>query len=522
MLNELKNFGQLLRNTAQRLPDKLALVCNDKRYTYGRLEEESNRIASALKARGVKPGDKVALLTPNSADFMAVVFGAAKLGAITVKLNWRLAPKELKYLLDFNDVSVLFYRYNNKKWHAELNDMISHMDILYISLDKTPTCKLSYEDLLAEGEPEFRIDFQDADAPLMHLHTSGASGKPKTVVYSHKRFLAELDSCIDGLGFTEDLVFLSMSQMFHSASSGLYSCFAVGATAVVFSRFDPQKYLETVEAEHINRVSAIPTVLQSLLEQPNLDTFDLSSVHTIGYSAAPMSPALIDRAIKCLHCGFMQSYGMTEMASIVTILQPEDHLRDNYKHLYSVGKPIKGVSIKIVGPDYQELPNGSVGRIALKGPGMMLGYYKQPEKTAEVIHDGWYLSDDLGWLDDEGFLTLSGRVSDLIITGGENVFAQEVENLLSTVDSIEECCVFGSPDDYWGEMVSACVVPKPGYKLTADGLRSFCKEHIAGYKVPKKIFITSELPRNAVGKIDKPEVIKRYAHLKEGDILEER
>lgn len=203
-------------------------------------------------------------------------------------------------------------------FHSQLHELLADKDMLFIGLDRTERSTLCYEDFIATGSSEYEITFTDENAPLMHLHTSGSSGKPKTVVYSHRAFLNQLENCIDGLGFYEDMVFLSMSQMFHSACVGLYACIAIGARSVVFSRFDPQQYLKAINDEHITRVSAIPTVLQGLLNQPNLDEFNFSSVHTIGYSAAPMSPALIDKAISYFHCGFMQSYGMTEMASILS------------------------------------------------------------------------------------------------------------------------------------------------------------------------------------------------------------
>lgn len=509
-IGEMNNFAQILQYTAGRLPEKTAIVCNGERWSFARLEEESNRIATALLKRGIRPGDRVALLTPNSVDFISVVFACAKIGAVPVKLNWRLAPEELNYLLGVNECRVLFYRYNNSAWHARLNDMIAHMGLMYVSFDRTERSALCYADLLDEGCAEFEISFMDRSAPLMHLHTSGASGTPKTVVYTHNSFLNQLESCIEGLGFYEDMVFLSMSQMFHSASSGLYSCIAVGATSVVFSRFDPREYLRTIAEEKVTRLSAIPTVLHSLLSQPDLDSFDLSGVRTIGYSAAPMSPALIDRAIERFHCRFMQSYGMTEMGSIVTILRPEDHIKDNYKHLYSVGTPIGGVEIKIIDDRGETLPCNTPGRIAIKGPGMMAGYFRMPDKTAEVFRDGWYISDDMGWLDEEGFLSLSGRVSDLIITGGENVFAQEVENLLMRHKDVEDCAVIGCPDEYWGEMVTAFIVLKAGVTPDTDNIVSFCRENIAGYKVPKKIHFIEALPRNAVGKTDKPGLRKIY------------
>lgn len=512
-LNQMKNFAEILEYTAKRLPDKTALVCAGRRCSYRQLWEEANRVAAALVAEGIGPGDKVALLTPNSVEFISVVFGCAKVGAIAVKLNWRLAPEELKYLADVNDIKLMFYRYNNEKWRSQLHDMLledKSKIMTFISLDETEKCERSFAQFIEGMDPDYGCRFHDEHASLMHLHTSGASGKPKTVVYSHRSFLDQIGTCVGGLEFYEDMVFLSMSQMFHSAVSGIYSCIAAGATAVVFRKYDPQAYLQAVSDEHITRLSAIPTVLQSLLRQPNLDEFDLSAVKTVGYSAAPVSPALIDEAVSKFNCGLMQSYGMTEMGSIVTILKPEDHLRDNYKHLYTVGKPLQGVQVRIVDDNGDDCPVKISGQIVLKGPGMMVEYYKQPEKTAEVLRNGWYYSDDLGYLDEEGFLTLCGRKSDLIITGGENVFSKEVENVLAARSDIKESCVFGTPDELWGEVVTACVELEEGCQLSPQEIHDYCHEKIAGYKVPKKIVIVQSLPCNAVGKLDKPAIVDLY------------
>lgn len=512
-LHKMKNFAEILRSTAARLPDKTAFVCGGERRTFGQLERESNDVAAALEAEGIRPGDKVALLTPNCVEYLAIVFGCAKLGAVAVKLNWRLGPEELLYLLRFNDVKLLFYRYSNVQWHAQLHEMLvsEPEQMAFISLDDTEKCERSYKQFISGRDGTFNMRFFSENAPLMHLHTSGASGRPKTVVYSHRGFTDQIGTCADGLRFYEGMVFLAMCQMFHSASSGIYACIAVGAQAVLFNRFDPQEYLKAVSEYHVNRISAMPTVLYSLLHQENIDSFDLSAVKTIGYSAAPMSPALIDAAIKKFNCGFMQSYGMTEMGSIVTILQPEDHLKDGYKHLYTVGTALRGVEIKIVDDnDDKPCPANVTGRICLKGPGMMVEYYKQPELTREVLRDGWYYSDDMGFLDEDGFLKLTGRRSDLIITGGENVFSQEVENLLARHRGVKESCVFGTPDAHWGEIVTAAVVPEKGCELDADELYKYCHDRIAGFKVPKKILVVQELPHNTVGKLNKPAIVKLF------------
>ena len=265
----------------------------------------------------------------------------------------------------------------------------------------------------------------------------------------------------------------------------------------------------SIEKHHVTRLSAIPTVLTALLNQPDFDRYDLSSIHTISYSTCPMPPELIKRALKHFNCGFQQSYGMTEMGSIVTMLTEEEHIKDNMRYLNSVGRPIEDHKVKIIADDGSECAPGETGEIVVTGPGMMKDYYKMPDETKEVMVDGWYHTRDMGYLDENGYLYISGRKSDMIISGGENIFPLEVENVLRMREDIAEVCVLGVPDDYWGESVQAVVVLRPGSKLTPEEIRTFCRGKIAGYKIPKKVYIWEELPKNTTGKVCKAEVLKK-------------
>ncbi len=510
------NFGELLRNSAQRFPNKTALIFKDKRCSYRELEEASNRVASALADMGVVPGDRVGLVSSNEIDFLEVVFGCAKLGAVVVKLNWRLAPGELLRLVEFNEVKLLFYRYQDELWKQEIAPALAGSGLRCVGLDLPPEKQgpgaLSYQALKAQGSPEFPITFPGGEAPLMHVHTGGTTGFPKCVVYGHKRYIDHVAANAYALRFYEDMIFQTMSQLFHSASLGVYASLFVGATVILFDRFNPQKYLEAAEKEGTTRLSSVPTVLHCLLNQENIDDFDLHKIKTIGYGSAPMPAELIEAAIEKLgSCDFMQSYGMTEMGATVTILSPEDHVRDHYKHLLSVGKPIPGAQVRIVDEQRRDCPVGTLGEIAVKGYNTMLGYWKMPELTAKCLVDGWYYTQDLGFIDEEGFLTVAGRKSGLIITGGENVFPAEVETALGSHSGVDSVCVFGMPDETWGERVTACVVLKPGWVLTEEELRSWCRPLIAGYKIPKQIEFVEELPESALGKVDKAALVQRFS-----------
>lgn len=494
------SFIDIFRDGAERYPDKPALIMDGNQRTYGEIFDRARRIASYLKAQGIGKGDPVALISSNHLDYVETEVGCVMAGAVVVKLNWRFAAPELHHLLVFNHVKYIFFRSQDDTIRREMAGMITEL---------CPAADLERMDEILEGyEPVGEFVPRGDDEVLMHLHTSGTTGQPKTVRYGNREFLDELEACVRSLLFDEHTVFQMMSQLFHSACIGTYSCLACGGTLVMFSKFTPESYLASVEKNKVNRISAIPTVLTALLNCPTLEKYDLSSIRMVSYSTCPMPPALIRRAIDKFHCGFQQSYGMTEMGSIVTILSPEDHFRDDMRYLNSVGKPIFGHEVKIVGEDGRVCAPGETGEVVVRGPGMMLDYYRMPEETAEAIVDGWYHTKDMGYLTDDGYLYINGRKSDMIISGGENIFPQEIENTLRMHPDIAECSVVGVADDYWGEAVHACVTLKQGRTLTEREIRDYCRGKIAGYKIPKQVHIMEEMPRTATGKVVRAELVK--------------
>lgn len=492
---EFKTFPEIFEYGLEHYPDRTAIIMGAERRTYQELWDRACRIAGYIRSMGLGSGDPIAIISRNHVDYVETVLGCVLAGAIVVKLNWRFAAPELHQLLMFNQVKFIFFRSGDPEVRKEMAELTGSL---------CPSADMERMEQLLEGTDPLKTPVKRGDEDvLMHLHTSGTTGIPKTVRYTSGEYLRELNLCVPALRFHEGMVFQLMSQLFHSACIGTYACLSVGGTVVLFSKFDAEEYLASIERNRVTRLSAIPTVLTAILNSPNLKRYDLSSVETVSYSTCPMPPGLIRRALETLNCGFQQSYGMTEMGSIVTILTEEDHLKDHMRYLNSVGKPIEGHQVKVVDEQGESCKAGQVGEIVVSGPGMMKDYYRMPEETGRAIQDGWYHTRDIGYLDEMGYLYVCGRKNDMIISGGENIFPQEIENVLNTSPDIEEVSILGVPDEYWGEAVHACVVLKQGINMTGEQVRDYCRGRIAGYKIPKQIHFFSSLPKTATGKVKK-------------------
>ena len=511
--NQLKRdkvFGSLIDDSLKRTPNKIAAICNGERITYANLDANANRAAQALLAGGMGSQEHVGIISFNCIDYIEIMLACARIDAVAVNINWRLSPRELYNLLIFNDVKIAFIQNKNDQWKDELEKLLAGKVVL-INLAQENSRESEYDRLLSQQSDERPNIEVDPKNVMAHFHTSGTTGTPKCVMHTHFGFVSEILCCKDILGFSDKEVFQVMSQFFHVACVGTYMCLHEGGTVVIFSNFDADQYLTSVEQEKVTRLSAIPTVLNWLLRQMQEKQYDLSSVETINYSTCSMPPRLMQEALGKLHSGFFQSYGMTEMASIVTVLDKEDHFRDHSKHLHSVGRPIPGCRVKIIAEDGHECSHGEIGEILIQGPSMMKGYYKNSAVFPTNIMDGWFYSGDIGYLDQEGYLYLNGRRSDMLISGGENIYPKEIEDCIMTkIQDVSEAAVFGIPDDQWGEVACACVVLQPGSNLTPDELRTYLRNNLAHYKVPKKIVFVNALPKNASGKVEKKNLAKQY------------
>lgn len=496
-----KNTGvaQVYDAAIARCPDREAIVSGDWRITYRELGSLINRAANFLRSIGVKKGDRVALISRNCPELIILDMAIHKVGGICVKFNWRLAPDEMGYLITLNDISYCFFKPERKDWGDEL---ISNYKgtVRFYSLFEVNGRSCLYT--LLDGQPDTPTEtVMDDNDIAFHLHTSGTTGRPKCVVYTVGHFLRELESMNMVLNFYDGMVYQFVSQLFHSASAGAYLVLANGGTLILMSQFTVVEYVDSLIRERVNAIGVVPVVLKGILDEADRRGCELPDLHIINYSTCPISPDLLDRAIAKLDCKFYQTYGMTEMSSAVTVLAAEDHFIDNGRHLRSVGRPIPGAEVKILRDDGSECAPNEEGEIVARGPGIMLEYYHLPDVTAKAISGDWYHTKDIGCVDEKGYVYIHGRKDSLIISGGENIYPEEISNVILKMPQVNEVAVYGMPDEKWGEHVKASIVLNPGKELSVDEVKSFCRSHMPGFRIPKEIEFLSELPKNATGKV---------------------
>ena len=474
-------IGGILSRTAQRLPDKAALVFEDERYTYGELDRLSGRLAAGLRAR------RVALLSRNSAEWVVIHFAVAKAGATLIPLNFLLAPPEIEYVVRHSDAELLFYA-------PEFEAVAKALPVaraIAIGSDE-------YRGLFA-AEPMPDRAAEDGDYTLMY--TSGTTGRPKGVVSSHRsRIEVAIQGVIDYRMREEQITVLPL-PLFHMG--GLNTCFMShmlsGATVLLMKKFDIEALLALAEKERATFLFLAPSPMYSIIESPLLDRYDHSSVRYWMYGGAPMPQEIFRKAAERLpHVRFIQGYGSTE-AGQMSVVGPDDHPA----HAHTAGRPCTLADVRIdAGP-------GEVGEIVARGPQIMKGYYKAPEETAEAFRDGWFRTGDLARLED-GFFTIVDRSKDMIISGSENIYPKEVEEVLYRHPAVQDAAVFGVPDPKWGESVCAAIVLKAGTALSEAEVIDYCRGNLASYKKPRLVKFMDFLPRTSIGKIAKAELREPY------------
>ncbi|HEY6329790.1 MAG TPA: long-chain-fatty-acid--CoA ligase [Blastocatellia bacterium] len=494
---------------------KPAIICNGVRLTYRDLGGRVNRLAGALERLGIKPGDRVAILSLNCHRYLELYYGVPLMGAIVVPLNFRVPPAELNYIIEHSGARTLVVDAAFAPMLATLRDCSPSIEH-YISIaDKPADGCLSYEELLAEGEEGPRGTLPTEDDLVGLFYTSGTTGEPKGVMLTHKNIVSNVKHSMAVYKPSPDDIYLHAAPMFHLAdAAAVFSDTTCGATHAFIPRFDPKGVLETVATERVTLLLLVPTMINFILRQPDVDQYDLSSLKQITYGASPIAPELLRKAMKVFKCRFFQGYGLTEAAPLLTVLRPEDHMLDsdgNNPRLASCGKPAPGVDVRVVKDDGAEVKPGETGEIIARGANIMAGYWKRPEDTAVAVRDGWLYTGDLATVDQDGYIYLVDRKKDMIVTGGENVFSTEVEAALYEHPAIKEAAVIAVPDPNWGEAVHACVALIDGQSAEADEIIEFCRFRLAGYKIPRSVeFFAGELPKGGTGKILKKEL--REAH----------
>ncbi len=502
--------GQRLTWAAVQHGARPALIQDDKTLSFDDLEARTNQFANALLELGLVAGERVAVLLNNCMDSVVSVFGAEKAAQTYVALNSRHALPEHVGILNDAEVSTVILGPE----FAGLADQIAkqvpslrHLIAVGFSAPDT----LSFESLLASSSTQAPRVLIDADHLIRIAYTSGTTGTPKGVAYTVERMQNQLTNQFYAMeyGLSVDDAMLHVGPLTHAAGIYLLPCYLRGARSVIAKKFDPEALLRDVERHRITQLMLVPTMLSRLLD--TLDSgvqSDLSSLRRINYGTAPASVELIQRAVRRFGPILRQQYGMTEAVQPLAVLYPHEHVADGtpeqLARLGSCGKPTINVSITIRGADDRELPQGEIGEIAIDHRGLgAVQFWRQPEIAAKSIREGRYYTGDLGYVDAEGFMYIVGRNKEMIISGGFNVYAREVEDALTSHPGVAEAAVVGLPDPEWGEVVAAFVVVREGTAATTAELAAHCAERIAGYKKPRVLNLVKELPRNHAGKVMK-------------------
>ncbi|GAC1543960.1 MAG: fatty acid--CoA ligase [Acidimicrobiales bacterium] len=492
------SLANLLREHARDRPTSLAFSDGARELTFGELDERSWRVAAALLAAGVHPGDRVALLMKNDVRFFEVLFACSKVDAVAVGLNWRLNPRELATILDDArpTVTIVDQEHEPSLTAADAGGSAGHVVVL----------GEQYESWLSAAPAERPDVTSGPDSLAVILYSSGTTGRPKGITLSNRN-ISKLGTMAGELfRMRPDGVHLVASPLFHVGGmlTGL-TMTALGGRTVLVRDATPALLLELIERERVTNAFFVPAVIQRLTELTESGGHDLSSLETIAYGAAPMTETLLRRAMKALGCGFVGCYGMTETSGTVLALPPDEHVFEgpDARLLRSVGRPLSWAEVEVRDMRTgQVVPDGEVGEIWVRSEANMVGYFNQPEATAEALVDGgWLRTGDGALRDEQGYFFLQDRIKDMIITGGENVYPAEVENVLAEHRGVAEVAVIGIPDAKWGETVKAVVVPRAGQTVTAAELIDFSRSRLAHYKCPTSVEVVDVLPRSATDKV---------------------
>ena len=497
----MKVLGDIQRTHAAGRGDKIALKFQDRNWTYAALDKATNKVANALVAAGLKKGARIALLAANTDRFFELQFGSAKCGAVMVPVNFRLAPPEVAFVVDDAEADIFFV----DEAHAGLVRKIAG-DLKtvkkFVAIDFHDDEWENYEswrDAHADSECGVEV-FQDDTA--CQMYTSGTTGHPKGVEITHYNLLVMLPVATrQWANWSADDISLVCMPLFHIAGGGwgIVGLFT-GCTNIIHAEVNPGLILETIEAEKVSIVLFVPAVILFLTQHPKVTETDFSSVRQVIYGASPIPVPLLTKAVELFGCEFAQVYGLTETTGAVTYLPPEEHVAGS-KRMASCGKAQEGVEIRIIDADGNDMPTGEVGEIICKTPQNMKGYWKRPEANAEVLRDGWFYSGDAGYMDEGGYLYIHDRIKDMIVSGGENVYPREVEEVLFKHPAIADAAVIGLPSERWGEAIHAVLVGKGEERPDAESLGEFCRKHLGGYKIPRSVEWRNELPRNPSGKV---------------------
>ncbi|NHN36553.1 long-chain fatty acid--CoA ligase [Pseudomaricurvus alcaniphilus] len=503
---------QPIHRNAQVQADSVATYNGARSQTWAELKLRISKMASFLNGLGVSEGDRVSILALNSDRYYECFFAIPWAGAVVVPLNTRWSVQENIYSNNDAQVSVLIADDNFIDSALSIAKQVKTiMKVVYIGENSAPEGMIDAELILADAQPMDDVCRRGEDLAGI-FYTGGTTGFPKGVMLSHKNLVSNALSNLSSLDLNEaNIRYLHAAPMFHMADVCTSLTATLSGSAHIFiPAFSAKSVIAAIDSFKITHVLLVPTMISMLLQEPQLQQTQLSSLKAIVYGASPMTEGILKAVLEQLpNVAFYQAYGQTELSPVVTVLRPEYHCFDGEfsGKTSSAGQCNIGCQIKVVDEQGEQLATGEVGEVAATGPNVMQGYWNNPEQTEKAMLDGWVLTGDAGYLDEDGFLFLVDRKKDMIISGGENVFSAEVENVVSLHAAVQEVVVVGIPSKQWGEEVHAIVRLKPGTNATADEIIAFAKQRIAGYKCPRSVeFQTQAFPITGAGKIRKNEI----------------
>jgi fatty-acyl-CoA synthase len=501
-------IGEILARWARKTPNKEALVFANRRFTYSHFNERVNRLANGLASLGIERGDKVAVLFRNCNEILECYFAVSKLGAISVPLNFRLVGRELMYQIEQSDSRALIFRGTFQDVVSSIKLELPKVENYICVAENGIKGQVDYEELIHKSSSKEPLYYVDDDDPAFIMYTAGTTGRPKGAVLTHKNLISDVINDVYETGMKISDRFLCIPPIFHSAALSLcLKLLYVGGTIIIVQEFVPEEVLRQIEKERISLTLLVPAMWISLLQQSNIPDYDTSAMKIAMTGAATMPIDVKKRIMdKFPNVGIVDTFGQTEMSPSTIKLKATDSLRKPG----SVGQIMINVEARIVDDNDNDVVQGEVGEVVYRGPTLMKEYYKKPEETAESMTGGWFHSGDLVRQDEEGYIYVVGRKKDMIISGGENIYASEVEEVLFSHPKILEAAVIGMPDPQWGEAVKAIVVLRPNESLTPDEIIDFCKKNLASYKKPKSVDFVQSLPRNAAGKVLKYVLQEQY------------
>ncbi|NWF78136.1 MAG: long-chain-fatty-acid--CoA ligase [Chloroflexi bacterium] len=511
----LGTFAHIIHRHALLQPDQEAFVYGSERITFSQYNARVNSLIHALQAMGVKKGDAIGILSWNCLGYVEVYGAAMKGGFITSPFNTRLKERELEYIINYSEANSLFVGPELIETVNQLRPRLPRVKN-FISFETASPNMLYHRDLLAsysQDEPDVQIDEDD---PVGIIYTSGTTGVPRGALYTHRCLIDDSRTLAINMNLYPGHKRILITPLFHIAGNTHFrSTLYIGGCNVIMKFFDAAATLQTIRDERATHMDIVPTHLAAMLNLPDLNKYDISSLEFMWYGASPMPLEVLKKGMKVFGPIFAQGYGQSESGPAISHLSKEDHNvldrpEKEQKKLTSAGQPDIGVQVRIVDEEGNDVEPGQIGEIIVRSKHIMVGYWHKPDETKETLVNGWVHTGDMGYYDDEGYIYIADRKKDMIISGGENVYPREVEEILYQHPAVLEAAVIGVPDPYWVERVHAVVVTRKGMDTTADELIAFCKKRIAGYKAPKTVEFIDSLPKNPAGKILKRELRDKH------------